>query len=156
MAAPTPTARVAPTGPKFTDGYKTLITLAADSNIEFWEKEVTPPGVEGGDPIMTGDMFNTAWETKVLQALKTTTPVTLVANLKGVTLTSCVAICNVATTITVRFPDTSTLCFYGGLRSAKPNAFVKGQQPTITIVIEPTNTDPSDGSEAGPVFTAAA
>jgi hypothetical protein len=60
MAAPTPTARVAPAGIKLKDGFPTKITLAADTNIEFWEKQVKPPGIDGGDAVVqtTMQMFD--------------------------------------------------------------------------------------------------
>jgi hypothetical protein len=58
MAAPVATARVDPTGIKLDDGYRTLVTFATDPNIEFWEKSVTPPGLDGGDALETKTIHN--------------------------------------------------------------------------------------------------
>jgi hypothetical protein len=155
MTAPAPTARVAPTGAKMRDGFSTKITLAVDTNIEFWEKEVTPPGIEGGEPINQGDMYNVAWELKIPQALKDMTEMAVTANYDPLCITSAAAAVNVMTTVTVKFPAGDTLAFYGYLRSFKPNPIKKGEQPTAAIVIVPTNFDPTAGAEAGPVYTAA-
>jgi hypothetical protein len=154
MAAPTPTARVEPTGAKLKEGHATKITLAIDTNIEFWEKEVTPPGIEGGEPVMQGDMFSLVWETRVPQALKDMTEVAVTANYDPAVMASAVAAINVPTTITITWPPGGTLAFYGFMRSFKPNPLKKGEQPNAAVVIVPTNWDHINGVEAGPVYTA--
>ena len=154
MAAPTATARVAPSGAKLRNGHKTFVTLAIDPNIEFWEKEVTPPGIEGGEPVAQGDMFDVAWTTKIPAALKEMTMMTLIANYGGQTYPDIVAATNVPTTITPTFPNDAKLAFYGYLKSFKPGSAKRNEQPNATVEIVPTNLDPTDFSEAGPVYVA--
>jgi hypothetical protein len=69
-----------------------------------------------------------------------------------VVLDQIVALINVETTWTVLFPNNDTWSFFGFLRSFVPSALTEGEFPTADIVIEPTNVDPSDGSEAGPNY----
>jgi uncharacterized protein (DUF697 family) len=156
MAAPTPTTRVAPASSanKLKQGHGSRLTLAVDPDILFWEKEITPPGMTSG-VYEIGDMYNTAWQQKVVNALKTMTAVTLVVNYAPETLPLVAAVIGVMTTATVTFPSGATWAFYAVATEFKPNALKKDDQPNANMTIEPTNTDPSDGSEAGPVYTAA-
>ena len=158
MAAPTPTGRNlrTPTGDKLTDGKTAFVVIGAGSSyrdIAFWEVTVKPQGYDGGEPVMTGDMWNTAFKTKVPQKLINGTPMQIEANYDPAFVNDIVAAINDNTTITRHDPDLSSTCFYGYLRSVEFAPMADGQQPRCTIVIEQTNTDPSDGSEAGPVYT---
>jgi hypothetical protein len=67
--------------------------------------------------------------------------------------TAMLALINVETTVTVRFPDTSTLAFYGFLKSFTPGEFVEGEPPTVDLEVVPTNQDPTSGDEEAPVLT---
>jgi hypothetical protein len=154
MAAPTPTVRVTPSGRKLGDGYKTLVTLAADTNIELWEKSVTPPGIEGDDPNDTTTMHNTTWRTKSPRTLATMTPMSLSCQYDPVAYSSVVALVNVVTTVTVHFPDGSTLAFYGFVKSFQPDALEEGKIPEAKVEIVPTNQDPVACTEESPVYTA--
>lgn len=154
MAAPTPTARVTPTVEKPSDGFKTLITFATDPNIEFWEKTVTPPGIDGGDAIDNTTMHNIAWRSMGPRSLKTLTEATTTVTYNAVAYNSIGALINVPTTVTITFPDAATLCFYGYLRSFEPGDNSEGENPEATITVQPTNIDPNDFSEAAPVYTA--
>ena len=40
------------------DGHSTTISFADFPTVKFWEKEVTPPGVDGGGPNDTTTMRN--------------------------------------------------------------------------------------------------
>lgn len=155
MGAPVATARVTPTSTnKLKQGHPTKFTLAVDPDIAFWEKEVTPPGVMSGVyPI--GDMFSQAWVQKIPNALKEMKPVTLVANYAPEVLPLIVAVIGVMTTGTVTFNSGATWAFFCTMTDFSPGANKKDEQPSCTLTIEPTMTDPTDGSEAGPVYTAA-
>ena len=153
MAAPAPTARPAPAGIKLGDGYQTLITIAADTDISFWEKTVTPPGVDGGDTIDQTTMHNTFWRTSRARSLALLTEMTTVAAYDPDVYDEVIAILNDETTITITFPDGSTLAFFGYLRVFQPNEVSEGEQPEATITIQPTNIDPVNNVEAGPVMT---
>jgi len=46
------------------DGFQTLVSFANYPDVLLWEKEVTPPGVDGGGANETTTMRNTAWRTR--------------------------------------------------------------------------------------------
>ena len=153
MAAPVPTVRQSPGGIKLDDGYQTLVTFASDPDIEFWEKTVQPPGIDGGDAIDTTTMHIDEWRTMAARALKTLTESSLTVAYDPILYTSILALINVETTITITFPDGSTLAFYGFLRSFEPSEMSEGEQPEATVNITPTNFDPVNFVEADPVLT---
>ena len=159
MTAPAPTSRTSPpTGTKLDDGFATLITISGNPAISFWEKTVTPPGVEGGDPVDTSTMHNVTWRTLSPPVLKTLTEVTLTAAYDPVLYDSTganpiVQAINDRRTITVKFADGSTVAFYGYLRAFTPGDSSEGAQPEATVTIQPTNVDASNNEE-GPVYTA--
>lgn len=148
-----PTARVTPTGTKLDNGFSTKITFANDADVSFWEKTVTPPGIDGGDGIDITTMFNTAWRTKAARTLKELTDASVTAAYDPNVHSQIVALVNVEQLITVTFPDTSTLDFYGYLKSFTPGEFQEGEQPTADIEVVCTNLNPNTGLETAPVFT---
>lgn len=150
MAAPTPTARATPGGIPLKDGHSTKITLASDTDISFWEKQVQPPGIDGGDPVERTTMHNTSWRTFGPRSLKTLTEAQVTAEYDPDVYSQIVAIVNVETTVTVTFKDGSTVAFYGYLRSFEPQEVEEGEPPMCEIVIQPTNWDPANNEEAGP------
>lgn len=150
MAAPTPTTRVAPAGKYLPDGFKSLITPSRDTNIEFWEKTVQPPGIDGGDPIDTTTMHNSLWRTMRARQLKTLTQLQIKVAYDPVLYTSILNLVNQEDTYTIRFGDGSTIAFYAFLKSFEPGELAEGQFPEATITIVPTNWDPVNDVEAGP------
>lgn len=155
-AAPSATVRQDPSGIKLDDGYRTLVTFASDPNIEFWEKSVTPPGLDGGDEIDTTTMHNDDWRTNAPRALIRMTPFTTTAAYDPSIYTAALALINRKDTVTVRYPDGSTLAFYGFLKTIEFSELVEGTQPECTITVVPTNQDPDTGSEEPPVLTSVA
>jgi hypothetical protein len=153
MAAPTPTNRIKPPGKKTRNGWRTLITLAFDPDIAFFEKEVTPSGIDNGQEIDVSDQHNLVWEQSAPRGLKKQTPVTIQAGYIANDWDDIIAACGVETVITETAPDASQLSYYGFLKSAVRGPHVNGTQPMCTIVIVPTNTDPNTGSEEAPVLT---
>lgn len=157
MAAPSPTARATPEGLKLDDGFSTLVTIGAtvgaDTDIKLWEKTVTPPGVDGGDAIETTTMHNTTWRTMTPRSLVTLTEMTFNAAYDPDVYDEVVAMINVETTITVTFPDGSTLAFFGFLKSFDPGECAEGTQPEATVTIVPTNFDSANDVEAAPLMT---
>lgn len=151
MAAPDPVARQDPSdnGIKLADGFPTKVALTSDPIIEFWEKTVQPPGIDGGDPIETSTMFNTTWRTMSPRQLKTLTDISIVAAYDPDVYDQIDARLNVETTITVTFPDSSTLAFFGYLRLFEPQDMEEGSQPEANITITPTNWDHINNVEAG-------
>lgn len=147
MAAPAPAARVDPVGIKLDDGYRSLITIAADTNVSFWEMSVQPPGLDGGDKIDNTTMHNDVLRTFAPRQLITMTPGKVVAAYDPSVYSQLAVLINVKTTITIHFPDGSTLAFYGFVKSVETNELVEGTFPQMTVTIEPTNADPTTGAE---------
>lgn len=151
---PTTTARSSPAGTKIDDGFATKIAFTADPNVEFWEKTVQPPGVDGGEPIETETMHSVTWRGRASRSLKTMTPVAVTAAYDPYVYNSIITLINTETSITVHFSNGDTIAFFGYLKSFTPGPIEEGEQPEADIEIVPTNTDPSTGAEAGPVVTA--
>lgn len=156
MAAPTPTTRQAPTGIKLKDGHSTKITFENDPDVCFWEKQVTPPGMDGGDAIEQTTMHSIRWREMAPRQLVTLTPMQTTVAYDPDVYNSVLALLNVEDVITVEFPDGSTLAFYGFLRTFSPAALVEGTQPEATIEIVPTNFDFVNKVEAGPALASVA
>lgn len=158
MAAPTPSTRTPPSISPMKDGFDTFITFEGNDTAALWEKTqgVTPPGFDGGPAISTDTMWNEQYMTKRARALKTMTEASATYAYDPSTLDDIEALINTETTVTVRFPDGSSWCFYGYLRVFKPNELREGEQPTAVGTIEVTNVDPETGEEAAPVYTGAA
>ena len=160
MAAPTATTRLDPSdaptnGIKLEDGHPTKVTICSRPSLLIWEKTASPPPVEGGDAIDTTTFFNTTWRTSAPRALKTLDEFTYTGAYEpGIYGTDeIMAAVNRRDTITVEFPDGSTLAFYGYLRRFEPGEHVEGEMPMATITIVPTNWDPTNSTEEAPVLT---
>jgi len=136
------------------DGFSTKITFAEDADVQMWEKEVTPPSVEGGGENDTTTMHNTTWRTKSPKQLKTLGECSFTAAYDPAVYDEIVTMLNTNQLITITFPDASTLAFYGWIDSFTPSASVEGEQPTADVTIIASNQD-GDGTETAPSFTAA-
>lgn len=155
MAAPTPSPRLVPTGQFLKNGYRSLITIANAPHIALWEKGVQPPGLDGGEPVDTTTMHNRDYRSSAPRSLKTLTAVTFKAAYDPAVYPDLVAQINVEQVFTNLFSNHDSLCYWGFLQKVEPQEMVDGTQPEANVTIMPTNVDPSDGSEAGPVWTAA-
>jgi len=154
VAAPVPAStRSAPTGFHMRDGYQTTIVLGADAAVKLWEKEVKPPAVDGGDPTDISTMHNVTWHTQAPRKLKKMDPLETVCAYEPSTYVDAMAWINIQETITIFFPDGSTLAFFGYLQKFDPQSLKEGEMPLANVTIIPTNTD-STGAEQNPVFTA--
>lgn len=157
MAAPVATARVAPTGIRLRNGFKSTITFSQDTNIEMWEMEVGQPGMDGGDPVDTTTMHSVEWREKAPRTLKDLTPFTVKFAYDPViwnsSSTSTRGAINREDTITITYPDLSTLAFFGYLQKVEFEPLVEGTMPAGTATIVPTNWDYTNKTQAGPVET---
>jgi len=135
------------------DGFSTLISWTSDPTVLFYEKTVTPPGVSGGGEIETSTMQNTAWRTKSPKSLKTLTESSVTVAYDPATYDEIIALVNVNDSITITFPDGSTLVFWGWLDEFQPGELVEGEQPTADITIICSN---QNGSlvETAPAYAA--
>lgn len=155
MAAPTYTARSAPSGIYLKDGYQCLVTFAVDPDAAFWEIGVTPPGLDGGDAIDTTTMHNVRWRTMAARALKTMTPFSMRCAYDPIIYELFDGLINAETTVSVLFPDSSTLAFYGFLQNFEMDELAEGELPEATATVTPTNQDPQTGTEENPVLNSA-
>jgi hypothetical protein len=136
------------------DGYQTIISFATDSTLKFYEIEVTPPAMQIGKSIDLTTMRNTAWRTAAAAILKSLTG----AKIKVAYDPDIFAQCDAGALgrnqlITMTFPDSSTLAFYGFLDSFTPSAIKEGARPEADISIMPTLLNASN-VETAPVYVA--
>jgi hypothetical protein len=134
------------------DGFATFITFENLAGIKLFEKDVTPPGLATGGAIDTTTMRNEAWRTQAPRALKSITPVNATVSYATEALPLMFGQIGILQKVTITFPDKSTIEFYGWLDSFTPNANTEGEQPTASIVVEPSMRDPL-GEESAPVYT---
>lgn len=153
MAAPVAKTRLTPSGIPLQDGYQSEIAFTSNRQIGFWEKNVTPPSLEGGEPVNTTTMQNATHFTKAPRQLIDYGDTSVVAGYDPLMYTNIKAMINVRDTVTITFPDGSTLAFFGFLRSFTPSELVEGTMPEATIVIVCTNWDHANNVEAAPVLT---
>lgn len=157
MAAPTPDDRIDPriAGRKMLrNGFVSKVTLGLDPDVAFMEKTVKPPAYDGGDPIDQTTMFNSKFRTKAPQALIETGPITGTAAYDPLVLDQIKDYINVETTITVLFPDGSTLAIFGWLRLFDPDPLANGTHPEASFTFETSNMDSEDNwDEEDPVLT---
>lgn len=135
------------------DGFSTTMTFAEDATVKFYEKEVTPPSVEAGGENDTTTMLNTTWRTKAPKKLKTLGDAGLTVAYDPAVYDDVIAMIGVNQKITIKFPDDSTLKFYGWIDVFTPNSIVEGEQPTADVTIVCGNQSTS-GGEAAPLYSA--
>lgn len=155
MAAPSATVRQDPSGLKLKDGYRALVTFAADPDFSIWEMDVGIPGLDGGEKIPQTTMHNDTVRTYAPRALIDLTDSTVRFAYDPNCINNALSLINVETTITKRFSDTSTLAYYGFLKGLEFDPLVEGTPPTGTATIVATNVDPNTGGEELPVLTSA-
>jgi hypothetical protein len=140
-------------GKKMVDGFQTTIAFASQPAVNFWEINPKPPGMDGGEAVNTTTMLNTKWRTYGARQLITLTPVELDAAYDPDVYNKILNhLLNAPTSVTVHFPDASTVSFYGFLQKFVPANHEEGAMPKAAITITPTNYDPVGLVEAPPVI----
>ena len=136
------------------DGHGTTYAFADLPSVNFYEKQVTPPGLDGGGENDTTTMQNTTYRTRAPKQLVTLTESTLVAAYDPDVYDDIVGANGINNNqlITITFPDGSTLAFWGWINSFVPNEMVEGSQPTANVSIMCSNQNGA-GAETAPVFT---
>lgn len=133
------------------DGFSTTIELENDPTIQLWEKEVTPPGITGGGPIETTNMRNLKWRTKAAKKLMELTPINTVCAYATKAYPRLVQQINQNQRITISFADGAALRIWGYINEFTPAAFTEGEQPTATVVFQPTMVN-NEGVEQEPEY----
>lgn len=149
------TARQAPAGLELEDGFPTTIAFAANPAVAFWEKTVTPPGLDGGDAIEQSTMHNVRMRTYAARSLITMTEMSVTAAWDPALYEDILDLINVEDSITVHFSNGDTVDFFGYLRVFEPQEMSEGEQPEAQITIQPTNRDPDTHAETEPAWAAA-
>ena len=143
------------------DGFSTTISFSSSElsssdvlTLYMQEKEVTPPGVDGGEKIDVTTMRNTSWRTFAPRNLKTLMEAPINVAWDPGLYDEMNAMINDNQEITITLPDTATIVFWGFVKSFTPGAHVEGLQPMAAVSIEPTNRNAA-GAEIAPVITEA-
>lgn len=135
------------------DGFSTIISLGTTGAVRLYEKEVTPPGIDGGSAIPTSTMRNVRYRTFSPRALITLTPCTFQAAYDPQIYLMATTNINVNQLITVTFPDGSNVQFWGSMEKIIPGQNNEGTQPITTVTITPTNRDnATPPAEVAPVY----
>lgn len=134
------------------DGFKTLIAFSLASSVLMYEKSVTPPGIAAGGATDTTTMRNTAWRTRAPKKLKSLENSSIVVAYDPAVYDQIAAMISKNQSITITFPDNSTLVFWGWIDTFTPNEITEGEQATANVTIIPSNMDASK-AEVAPVHT---
>lgn len=150
--APVATTRVAPTAQMLEKGYRTLVTLGLDPNIELFEKTVKPSGMDAGTKVDTTTQWNETVMTAAAPALYDTTDLTMTCAYDPLVRDSIRAAIGKHDTITTLYPNGGKEAAFGFLRTAEFSDQQRTAQPEVTITISFTNRDPA-GAEEEAVYT---
>lgn len=133
------------------DGFSTTIELENAPTVKLYEKEVTPPQISGGGPIATTTMRNLAWRTQSPKKLKQMGAVNAVCAYATDAIPILFAQIGQNQRITISFADGSSLVIWGWLEEFTPGSYTEGEQPTATVVFQPSMHD-NDGLEVAPEY----
>lgn len=133
------------------EGFKILLDIETITTPLYWEQEITPPEVDGGELIPVSNQRNTLYHTAVPRTLikigdmmvKISAAIAAYGQLRGIT--------NKNKKYTLTYPDGGKQEFYAALRHIKPGSYTIGNQPTWDLTIGVTNIKNTDGTEQGPV-----
>jgi hypothetical protein len=142
-----------PSGTPMRDGHQTLITFADFPNIQLFEKEVTPPGLDGGGPNDTSGMRNSTRRSRQPKKLTTTTPMSGTCYWDPLIYDTIHSIVNHLQVVTVTLPNGGEVSDWGWLDKFTPNAHKEGEAPTANFVVEFAGED-EDGVETELVYDA--
>src|SRR5262245_52079974 len=142
MSAPSNTPLQTPSGWKMGDGYQTAVAFSRLPTASFWEKTVKPAGMDGGDKVDTTTMRNARWRAYSPRHLVTLTDLTLEVAWDPDVYTQIVNnLINGQGSISIWFPDHTSVDFFGYMSKFEPGNHVEGEMPLATITIVPTNQD---------------
>lgn len=154
MTAPAPLTRSTPVGEALELGYQSLITIALDPDIAFWEKTVTAAGRDIGEAINISNQHTVRYHQKTAKALIDIGDIKINCAFDPAVGPQIDAILGVNTTITTTYPNGDTEAMFGFVKSFTPSGMSEAGQPEAEVTIVVTNRDPATGAEQGPVYTA--
>ncbi len=156
MADPTTTARETPSGIPIKEGFSSKIAFALDPDISLWEKSVTPPSLDGGEPVPSTTMHNALYRTQRARTLVTIGNISGKCEYDPAVWDQIMSIINVEGSITVEWRDGSTLDLFGYLQKFEFSELTEGGEAEATYTIVVTNWDPVNNLEVGPNLTSVA
>lgn len=145
---------------RITDGFPTTVSLLVGNSgdtvesVLFWEKTVTPPGVQGGGPNDTTTMRNTRWRTRQAKKLLTLSEAGMTCAYDPALYSTIMSVVQVNRRWQVDFPDGSAIRIWAWLDEFTPNEVSEGEQPDADVTVIPSNQD-NTSTEVGPEFIAA-
>ena len=119
----------------FTDGHGIRIVFV-NQGISVYEKNVTPGGTEGGDPINITTNDNASQHSQAPRTLTMPTATSAEVTYDEVDFAALEAAVDQSDQIRIEWPDDTTRVSSGWLRSVIPNQASEGEQPTANITIE--------------------
>ena len=111
---------------------------------------ITPPGVDGGDPIDETTHTNADWRTKWPRSLVEIQDGTFTMMYDPDGWSAIAAAINDNVLITFTYPDGCGLEFFGYIKSFIPNEYVEGEPATAEVTLVVTNYDHATGLETAP------
>ena len=153
MAAPVATVRQEPSGIPLEDGHPSRITFARFPAVIFWEKEISPPGVDGGSPKDMTTFFNRRFKTKRPRKLLELTDGSVTVLYDPGVFSTIIDMINVEDTITIEHADGSTRAFYGYMSKFEPGSMKEGDPPDAKVSFVSTAYDHVNRVEAGETVT---
>lgn len=136
---------------------RTPILPDGETELAFWEREVTPPGISAGGANDVTNMRNEEWRTMSPKKLKTLSPAQATVAYDPVTITRDVVDLLIGKNVRIefKFADDSYLLIWGWLDTFVPASTKEGDPATAEITIIPSNHDnASPFGEQGPQYDA--
>lgn len=152
---PAHTSRVTPAGFKMPEGFKALFAMAQKPSIQLWERDLTPLGIDGGEPIDTTTQFNSAWYTMAFRKLKKGEPLEIVCAYDPDVYNDIITYINWNQGLTFWFPSGDSIDFWGAMTKFSPQQLKIGEFPLANVTIVPSMTDdsnPTNVVESAPVY----
>ena len=129
------------------EGLDTILTIG-DTNL-VCELEVTPPKMDGGEPIDLSCMRSGEWATFGARRRKKVGPMTIMVSWNPEVYRNFVIgivdprlKLNYNQLMYLRFPNGAILTFYGFVTGFDPQALKEGERPTANITIQMSFLDP--------------
>ena len=153
-AAPSTTARSAPTGKFIKEGFPCKLAFARLPAANFWERVVGSPSIDGGDAIDITTHFNLKARTKEFRRLYEHGEFTVQAMVDPLLKTQIKnTLINQNGAITRHYPDGTTEDFFGALRMAEFSEDDSGEPMIVTLTVTPSSYDPANRVESEFVVT---
>jgi len=134
------------------DGFGIRISLLT-SGITFQEKGVTPPGIDGQDPVVISHNAKTNFVEKLARSLKELTPASGTVVYDPAQTAEITTAINLHQVILVGFKEGDAVGFYGFLRNFEPEEGQDGEQPTASIELVPCGVNAAGAEEGLTYYT---